>query len=98
MPGPGNHAYGMQQGFSMAHNGHPHMGALGIGGHGGRHMLMNLAAAPATKPSLNDLNLKKDLKKAKDAVKKDVKKVQKKLGKDLENAAAAQAEAARTLD
>ena len=37
----GNHAYGMQQGFSMAHNGHPNMAQYGIGG--GRHHLMNLA-------------------------------------------------------
>ena len=70
----GNHAYGMQQGFSMAHNGHPNMAQYGMGG---RHHLMNLAEvnAPASVTPQEDFSFKdlknsisKGFKKAKKAV------------------------------
>ena len=49
--GGNNHNYGMQQGFSMAHNGHPNMSGLGVGG----HHLMNLNADMQQEFSFKDL-------------------------------------------
>ena len=51
----------MQQGFSMAHNGHPNMAQYGMGG--GRHHLMNLAEVntPAAVTPQEDFSFK-DLK------------------------------------
>ena len=87
----GNHAYGMQQGFSMAHNGHPNMGQYGIGG--GRHHLMNLAEvnAPAKVTAQQDFSFK-DLK---NAANKAMKKAKKAVGV---TALHAEASAQKTLD
>merc|ERR1719313_519150 len=51
MRGNNNHNYAMQQGFNMAHNGHPNMQGLGISG----HHLMNLNADLTQQFSFKDL-------------------------------------------
>ena len=93
----------------MAHNGHPHMGSLGIGGGHGHH-LMDLADANAGLSTDNlfqapaksiapqqDFNAKAAVKAAKKDISKDLKKVEKKAKKELEQVSAANP-GAKTLD
>ena len=77
--GGNNHNYGMQQGFSMAHNGHPNMSGLGIGG----HHLMNLNADIQQEFSFKDL-----AKKAKASVNKLINKTELDAHKAAKNSAA----------